>query len=533
MNHRSPCRGPRTRRSRLAASVAALLVAACGGAAAPAEGPRHVVLISLDTTRADHLGCYGNREVRTPALDALSREAVLFEDCTSAAATTLASHTSMMTGLVPRRHGVPRNGFVVDEGNELLAERLSAAGFHTAAFIGSAALVGRTGLSDGFAHYDESFDVAAGEGGADQSQRAADAVTAAALAHVDDVLGRDGADDARLFLFAHYFDPHAPYAPPASEVARYRPGLEEGGFAAIEAAVRQQQERAIGRALGQSRVINEGLSEGLLRGASGAPTEVGRALAKLYAGEVTALDRGVGALLAGLARRGLLDDALVVVTADHGETFWEHGNAWNHGLWVSQTDVHVPLIVRLPGARRAGARVEAPVSGVDVAPTIVDLLGLDPLAPDEPDVARGVSLAPAIDGAGVARRPIFAVATQPGGRVEAEAVALGPGAWRGARKPIAVRSGPWKLVDAPYLDLQMLFHLDRDPGEQQDLIAAGALDAEAAGALTALRADLARLRESTAPRPSEFDATQAKALLGLGYAESGPEGAGDTDDRDR
>lgn len=525
MNLRSLRRSPSTERRRVAPSAAALLLAACGGAPEPTHGPRHVVLISLDTTRADHLGCYGNREVRTPALDALSREAVLFEDCTSAAATTLASHTSMMTGLVPRRHGVPRNGFVVDDGNALLAERLAAAGFHCAAFIGSAALVGRTGLDRGFAHYDESFDVTAGEGGADQSQRAADAVTAAALAHVDDLLGRDGADEARFFLFAHYFDPHAPYAPPASEVARYRPGLEVGGFAAIETAVRQQQERAIGRALGQSEVINEGLSEGLLRGASGAPTEVGRALAKLYAGEVTALDRGVGALLAGLTRRGLLDDALVIVTADHGETFWEHGNAWNHGLWVSQTDVHVPLIVRLPGGRRAGTRVEAPVSGVDVAPTVVDLLGLDALAADEPGVARGVSLARALDGADLPERPLFAVATQPGAQVEARALEAGAGAWRGARKPIAARRGPWKLVDAPYLDLEMLFHLDRDPGERRDLIAEGALDAEARGALDALRADLALLRSSTTPRPSEFDASQAKALLGLGYAEAGADRA--------
>ncbi|MEL6715931.1 MAG: sulfatase-like hydrolase/transferase, partial [Planctomycetota bacterium] len=240
------------------------------------------MVISLDTTRADRIGCYGADEVLTPAIDGLAQNGVRFSDCTSAAATTLASHVSLFTGLVPPRHGIPRNGYVLDEENATLAERLDDAGFHCAAFVGSAALTARTGIDAGFAYFDEEFGVAAGDGGADQSQRPGTAVTAALLDHLDAQLARDGAEDARLFLFAHYFDPHAPYAPPPAEVARYRAAFPVGGFGQIEAAVNQQHERSIGRALGQNAVINDGLTEELLRRASGVPTATRRELDRLF-----------------------------------------------------------------------------------------------------------------------------------------------------------------------------------------------------------------------------------------------------------
>ncbi|MEL6430554.1 MAG: sulfatase [Planctomycetota bacterium] len=491
----------------------------CSGGSDDAPRYRHVVVISLDTTRADRIGCYGAGEVLTPAIDGLAEEGVRFADCTSAAATTLASHASLFTGLVPPRHGIPRNGYVLDEENTTLAQRLDEAGFHCAGFIGSAALTARTGIDAGFAHYDEDFGIAAGEGGADQSQRPGTAVTAALLDHLDAQLARDGAEDARLFLFAHYFDPHAPYAPPAAEVARYRAGFAVGDFARIENAVRQQQERATGRALGQNAVINDGLTAELLRGASGVPTATGRELDRLYAGEITATDAAVGRLLAGLAARGVLEDAIVVLTADHGETFWEHGNAWNHGLWVSQTDVSVPLIVRLPDGRGAGKVVDVPVSGVDVTPTLLDLLGLDDPSASEPEVARGRSLGPAIDGGTLPERAVFTFATQPGPKVERGGA---PGDWLGARKPVAVRLGPWKLVDAPYLGLRLLFHLGRDPGERTDLLLAPVPATDASTARGRLEAELDALRRDVRPRSTTFDAQQAKQLMGLGYVESSP-----------
>lgn len=495
--------------------LSAALAASCGG---PEEPPaRHVLLITLDTTRADSLGCYGSARNETPALDALAAEGVRFRDCTSAAATTLSSHTSLFTGTYPNRHGVVRNGFVVDESNVMLAETLREAGFWCAAFIGSSALVERSGLSQGFHVYDDAFDVAAEAGGPDQDQRIAATVTDAVLSHVDEVLARDGGGEQNLFLFAHYFDPHAPYAPPADISAELGASMPVADFDDIEAAVRAQQKRVLGQDLGQQQVITRGLPKPLAQPFPSYPTARDSELARLYTAEVTYTDREVGRLLVGLRSRGLLEDTLVIVTADHGETFWEHGNFWNHGLWVSQTDVHVPLLFRMPRGEAAGVEVRVPVSGVDVAPTVLDVLGL--WEGDRKDPGVGRSLLPAILGREFGDRAVFTEATQPGPFLEKGVTA---GEWRGAGKPHAVRLGPWKLVRAPYLGLTQLFRLDRDPDENVDLLAKGAVVGEARERLTDLEIALGRWMRAAKPRPSEFDVTQVKALVGLGYGEAAP-----------
>ena len=483
----------------LQATALALLAALAGCGGAEAEGPRHVLLVTLDTTRADHLGAYGQARFETPALDALAAEGAVFEQCSSAAATTLSSHASLMSGTYPLRHGVARNGFSVDGSNRMLAESLGDAGFRCAAFVASSALVAATGLDQGFEVYDQRLDLPASPGGNDQAQRLAASVTTAVLDHLDAALAEDA--DGRHFVFAHYFDPHAPYgAPGAGRVA---------DFDDIEAAVVAQQRRLVDEPPGQQGVIASGLQGPLARPLRAAPGPGDLALADLYGGEVEYLDGQVGRLLAGLAARGLLEDTLVIVTADHGETFWEQGNFWNHGLWVGQPDVHVPLIVRGPGVR-AGARVATPVSGVDVTPTILDAVGLPPGAADDP--GRGRSLLGALAGAPLADRAVFSEATQPGPLLErGEDLA-----WSGDRKPQAVRLGPWKLVIAPYLGERQLFHLGDDPGEQRDLLR-GRLSEVQADALTDLERAHATWRAAASPRPSAFDPDQAAALRSLGY----------------
>ena len=474
------------------------IAASCGGGGAPS--PRNVLLITMDTPRADHLGLYGQARFETPALDALSSEGVVFEQCSSAAATTLSSHTSIMTGAYPLRHGVVRNGFTVDPSNRTLAEALGDAGFQCAAFVASSALVSATGLDQGFGLYDERLDLPASPGGNDQAQRRAGSVTDAVLAHVDEQLA--GGEGDRLFLFAHYFDPHAPYGAPGSE--------DVAGFEDIEAAVAAQQERVLGRGLGQQAVIGAGLPEALAGPARAGPSPADERLAALYGAEVEYMDTEIGRLLAGLAARGLLEETLVLITADHGETFWEQGNFWNHGLWVAETDVHVPLIIRGPGVLR-GARVATPVSGVDVAPTILEAVGLAPGPGDDP--GRGRSLLGALGGAELPRRAVFSEATQPGGRLE-QAEGL---AWLGEAKPQAARLGPWKLIKAPYLGVRQLYDLRSDPEERHDLLAGPPLPPAARDALEDLeRAHSAWLR-AAAPRPSAFDPDQADALRSLGY----------------
>jgi arylsulfatase A-like enzyme len=501
--------------------LASALAVACDGR--DDSRVRHVLLISLDTTRADHLGSYGASGAATPALDALATEGVRFADCTAAAPTTLASHTSLMTGNYPRTHGVPRNGFVLDPGNETLAEVLGGLGFWCAAFLGSFALDRRFGFDQGFDHYDQEFDIEVGVGGGDQDQRSAERVTEAVLAHVDVVRARRGFErDGRMFLFAHYFDPHAPYLPPGHAAPggsqpRIAAAVEAHQLAAMRAARGDAQHGAAVRAPGVASVVAHGLTRELALAPAAVPSSEDRALAALYAGEVAALDAAIGRLLVGLEVRGVLEETLVVVSADHGETFWEHPNYWNHGLAVFQTDVHVPLIVRLPTGpgphSRAARVVTTPVSNVDIAPTILALVGGAELRCD------GRSLAAALAGGALEARPVFSEATQPGPAVEPQPSEL-PGRWWNAAKPRAARLGALKYMRLPYLGLERLYDLAADPGEQHDVLGEAAFTAE----LAVLRAALDGYERSGPGLPSRFDPAQTvetqRRLEALGYFES-------------
>jgi len=495
------------------------------GACAPSDpGPiRHVLLISLDTTRADHLDPYGAERPTTPRIAALADGGVLFEQVLSPAPTTLAAHTSIMTGAYPQAHGVARNGFNVNAENVMLAELLAAEGFHTAAFLGSWALHSSFDFNQGFDTFDESFDVRAfeEEGAAhDQDQRGADQVTDALLAHVDQV------EAERMFLFAHYFDAHQPYEPPAPHGQPFlRPGqIQKAAGRDIAFAVGNHSQRILGRSLTVSHLITHGLYRPLVEQADGEARSFDRDLANLYAGEVAFVDLQIARLLGGLAERGILQDALVILTGDHGETFWEHGDVWNHGLWVYETTVRVPLIMSFPDGRGAGTRIPMPVSTIDIVPTLCDLLGVD-----QPDRVEGVSLVPLLAGETIERGPVFSQATQPLSRkVEQHTI------WPNQFKPKAIRSGRWKYVQAPYLasagrsaqamragpGLEQLFDLESDPGEQSNLLD-GDLTSEAVAAHSRLRAELEEWAAGADPLPSSFNSEQSvevnRRLRELGY----------------
>ncbi len=479
---------------------------ACGSA--EDVGPlRHVLLISMDTTRADHLGCYGNTLVRTPALDALAGAGVRFADVTAAAATTLASHTSLMTGSWPHTHGVVRNGFPVHLDNRTLAEVLRAAGFHTVGAVGSFALDKAYGFDQGFDHFDQEFDLLMRPGGdLDQNQRTASGVTGALLQHLDEMQG----EAERLFLFAHYFDAHAPYSPPAPWNASYtldgRPATS--GSSDVERAVSDHQLGMVGTKFGHAASINEGFRgplQELIGRDPGPASPLDRRLMALYAGEISYVDSAIGELLQGLQDRGILDETLIIVTADHGETFVEHHDLWNHGLWTYQTTVHVPLLLRFPDDRYTGRVVETPVSNIDVLPTLCELLQL-PL----PERCEGVSLVPLMKGVPMDRGPVFSEATQPW-------VVEGGGVWGNLRKPQCVRRGPWKYVQVPYAGVEQLFHLGNDPGERQNLLAGKAPSAEVRNVQAELRRSLDEWRAEAAPLPSQLDTRALKRLMGLGY----------------
>ncbi len=475
------------------------------------------MLISLDTTRADQLGCYGDPRGISPVIDSIAREGVLFQNALAPAPTTLASHTAIMTGCWPQTTGIVRNGFVVHPDNQMLAETLSGAGFHTAAFLGSFALAARFGFAQGFDCFDERFEAQIDYArGVDQNQRRAEAVVDAALAHVEEV------GDERLFLFLHFFDAHAPYDPPPPFDQRFAPpGRSPAWSQALHTGtIDAHQKEYLEKSVGLAGPAFDGLPPALVDGVHMKPTPADTDLAALYAGEIGYVDSEIGRLLAELDRRGILSRALVVITADHGETFYEHGDYWSHGSWVYDTTVHVPLILRFPDRRSAGRLVPGVVSTIDLAPTILELLGLERSAGME-----GQSLLAAVDGRPFERGPVFSQATKPGARVEPA------GRWGNVYKPRCVREGRFKYILAPYLQgKEQLFDLEEDPGEQRDLLRIENPTPAVQSVRDRLRQLMKDWLRDQPGHPSKFDAEYAEdtanRLKALGY------GYGGDDDED-
>jgi choline-sulfatase len=304
-------------RDRRGFSGAALLLALplLGCAKGATLEPRSALLVTLDTARYEAVSCFGEYEGITPFLDRLAEEALRFDSAYTVAPLTLPAHASMLTGLTPLRHGVRENGsFRLPDPARTLAELASEQGIETAAVVGAVVLDETFGLAQGF----ESYDAPPRPHHATSShvaERLADEVVDRALAWFET---RDR--DRPYFLWLHFFDPHAPYLPP--------PEFRSGRFA-------------------------------------GNP----------YFGEVAFVDRELARLFAYLEERKLLEETTVLIVADHGEAFGEHGET-THGLLCYQPTLHVPLLLRSPDRWRAGERERRVVSVVDVFPTMAEALGI-------------------------------------------------------------------------------------------------------------------------------------------------------------
>jgi arylsulfatase A-like enzyme len=404
-----------------------LLQLSCGG---PREPRWNVVLITLDTLRADHLGCYGYAHARTPNIDAFAAEALQFERAFSTINTTLPSHAAMLTGQFPRALGVPRNSFPVPEDVPVLAELLAEQGYATAAFVSASALHADLGLARGFATYDQTFDVR----GVDQEQRRAEATTRAVLEWWE-------ARPAKpFFLWVHYFDPHYPYTPPPPYDALY--GADYNGPA-------------------------DGSMEYLLRiwGWSGpkitAPAADLQRLVDLYDGEIAYLDHWLGPLLARLGQDHVREHTLVIIVADHGESLTEHDYLFNHGRRLYEPSIRVPLMLRFPGAMAVSPRtVRDQVQSRDLFATILSIAGIDPPAGDS-----SVDLVPLAHGEPYAGGPYaFAEASRPW-----EIEKMYPKMYPNMPKAQMVVAYPWKLIVTPFERTVELYNLDEDPGELTNL----------------------------------------------------------------
>jgi choline-sulfatase len=303
-------------------AVAALAIWMATRLAGRSESSRvNVLLVTIDTLRWDHVGAYGDSRAATPVLDSLARRGAKFDTAVAHVALTAPSHASMLTGLIPPRHGVRDNGaFALPANLPTLASRFAEAGYDTAAFVSGFPLDRRFGFSTGFAVYDDWLPRGPGAGSRAYVERRADDTTTRVLGWLDGraQTGREPGSVRPWLLWVHYFDPHAAYEPPPEFAARFpdRP----------------------------------------------------------YDGEIAFVDAQIARLIQRLDRDGDLARTIVLVTADHGESLGEHGEQ-THGIFVYDATLRVPFIVAGPGIP-AGTTPRVVARGVDVMPTLLDLAGI-------------------------------------------------------------------------------------------------------------------------------------------------------------
>ena len=333
----------------LLAPLLGLLSCAAGEAV-----PRHLLLITVDTLRADRLGCYGAALELTPNLDALAAQSQLFERAYAPSSLTLPSVVALLTSRYPEAVGVESNSSLRDPGIATLATLLKGAGWRTGAVVSNFVLRRAAGLDRGFEHYDDAFTEQ--ESRREIPERIAERTSEAALRMLDS-LGPSPASP--VFLWVHYQDPHGPYTPPPEVRARYLEAerAAPGGRRMLPVARNQRGMGAIPR-----YQFLPGEREVAFYRAG-------------YDGEVRGVDAAIGGLLAALRQAALLEQTVVVLAADHGEGLGENDYWFSHGEYLSDALVRIPLLIRVPG--RPGGRRSDVASLLDVMPTVASLLGVD------------------------------------------------------------------------------------------------------------------------------------------------------------
>ncbi len=389
-----------------------------------------VILISIDTLRADHLPAYGYTQVETPAIDQFVRDAVVFDRCYAHCPQTLPSHCSMLTGHLPYEHGVRDNiGFTLKAGRPTLASILKGVGFATGGFVSAYVLRAETGLSGGFQTYDAEMKRERGDESMGELQRSGAETIAKAREWLERIRSEGGTP--RYFLFLHLYEPHSPYVPPEPFKTRY----------------------------------------------SSQP----------YDGEIASVDSQIGSFLRWLKETGQYDRSLILLTSDHGEGLGDHGER-EHGVFVYNEDIHVPMMIKLPGGVRAGDRVKEPVQHIDVVPTILDFFRLP-----SPSLQGRTMIG---DRSGLEKRIIYSESLFP----------LYHFGWSDL---YALTDAKYKFVKAPR---EELYSLSDDPAEKKNL----------AAALPVLAGQYrSQLGQAIAGRavdaPEEVDAEEIEKLQALGY----------------
>ncbi len=357
-----------------------------------ARRPLNVILVTADTLRADRLPAYGYDKVETPNLDRMAASGALFEQATTVVPLTLPAHSSIFTGTFPMHHGVRDNGgYYLGQEQVTLAETLKENGYQTGGFVAAFVLDSRWGLNQGFDKYYDDFDLNKYENaGLDTVQRRGGEVLAEAVKWMDSV------KEDRFFAWLHFYDVHTPYEPPEPFLSRYK------GY-----------------------------------------------LGSRYDGEIAYLDSLMGELFGWLEQNALEEDTLVVFIGDHGESLGQHEEN-THGFFIYDATMHVPFLLKAPYRQiRSGLRIPAQVRNVDLMPTILDLVAIEP-----PATIQGTSLVPLLEG-------------------ESEDLGLlaysesfYPRHHYGWAELKSVRNGRMQFIDAPRPEL---FDIQEDPQQTKNL----------------------------------------------------------------
>lgn len=465
--------------------LSALALLACTERQPPAEPDAkrpHIVLVVIDTLRADHLGAYGYGRPTSPTLDRLAADGTLFEDATAVTSWTRPSIASLFTSRLPSEHGVVASLSELDSDVPTLAELLSAAGYDTLGVSGNFPhLNASSGLDRGFERFvsvampgndpqgDTLMRLELSPGARPAPLRAP---TAEELnARVLEALP-EAPEDRPLLLYVHYMDPHSGYLPPRELQERFRRSSVEGPSPTSDYVVELAAGRRPSSAAERDRLVD------------------------LYDAEIASVDAALGSLLAALDERGFGEDAVVVVLSDHGEEFLDH-DGWFHGMTLHDELLRVPLVFHdARGVLPVGRRDE-PVELLDVAPTLLALAGAPP-----PAELRG--------------RPLFGAGSH--GEPQARIAELHPDGLREAaagrrRHAAAVTEGSFKVLIAPDGAL-LAFDLSRDRAERSPLPPAQLPE----GLLGRARERAAAVVATTAA-PGDVSDEEREALRALGYAE--------------
>ncbi|MEE2664880.1 MAG: sulfatase [Myxococcota bacterium] len=438
-------------------TLCAVLLAA--GCAAPERAPDVVVMV-LDTTRADRLGVYGHTRPVSPNLDAFAQDSVVYERAWSTASWTLPSHASLLTGKYPTAHGAHITPFTDATSNGdnpahlredaiTLAELLAERGYRAAAFAGAGWLDPAFGLLQGYEIQDA----------VNNRTLPAEQISNRAIAWLGSV-----PREQPVHLLVNYFDPHFPYdpQPPYDRYALGRPDVKVPGLADL---------------IDETPPTPEQLAK----------------MIDLYDGEIEYMDHHIGRLLEALRTAGRYDDSLIVVLSDHGELFGEHGDS-GHGAWLWEELIRIPLIVHYPEARDAGLRDQSIVSIVDVLSWIAVELGLE--------------LPPDVDGVAVGERELVLAQEFP------NALFSERGGGELDRDLVAGVEWPWKLIESTRGE-RLLYRLDADPRELEDV----SHDATSERIRQSVDTTQAQLRVPEPDDPRAMSPEAESHLRELGYIE--------------